>query len=671
MADGVSDHNSNHSSRDSSGHGHRHHTRGLLKSRHHKRSKREKRVKDDSFSEGRHKFRIEEQHLEDRWRKIETVLTRNFLKIIGGIFLLNAVWFILSSSAYFHRILSFVTHIIMNFGKVMDTHESTPVPDLKFQSILLVYFFVAVLIFLAMRYAVKKRNFELEITTFCSWIVLAIWWIAKIITAPSLVSIMGFLAISTLFFLAIFYIHLLSVFPMRRTITRRMESGVIFVNYFFYFFSGIFAMKLLGWGRVTLIFALLLAVVAFLPLFIAAKKRRHYNSIPFMISTALIASFVLPMAFRMNFAILYLAPLSVFLLLISKATRNQVAILLSIASMLSVFMIYIFQWVFEYIPGCFITNILLDNKLFLQGLVSGLVIIPVYIINNILLKKLTISLSSKLFSRSNYRKVLKGTTLGIIYLTGFWIFNYSVQFLLDIDDMNYMILFTYNCLYFIIVIPYLVRTGSSFLRIILITGMGLSFLYPILIQSYNLKFRDSFLLAGNPWMTGFSYHYLNLVLFLVMLFVMLRTKTRAFARKKMIIRGFWVYFVLMICFLVVTEIRDLVFLYGRSKGVSTVEVLDQFGNLIDSILIIVSAIVFLAIGFVQRFRFLRIFSLLIVACVLIKVLAIDIYSLENTAKVIIFVVLGTLVLGLSVLYPKFKKYLFQLESESAEKKNDE
>ena len=671
MTEDVSDNTTNASSGEESGHGHhrlhRHHSSG----RHHKHSRQVKTVLEEPHKEGRHKIRIEQNHREDRWRKTESTLIKHFLKIMGAIFLLNGIWFIADSSEKFRYFVSFVANAFQNVGKNIETSGSSPDLTTGFDVMLILYIVISVLILLLFLFSVRKRNIELEVISFVSWILLALWWVVKFVSAYNSYIISGYLIASTIFFLVFFLANISNVYPIRRKWAWQIESALIFTNLLFYFFSGIFAMKILGWRRVTVVFAILLIVGNFLPIYNAVKKRHHFNSVPYMISTALIACFILPMLFKINFGILYLVPLSVFFLLISKATRNQASILFSIGAMLVVIMIYLFQWIFDYFPGCFINNILLDNELFDKGLIAGLVIIPAFIINNILLKKLTITFSAKLFSKSTYRKILKGVILGVIYLTGFWVFNYLVQYLLDIDGLSYLILFAFNCLYFIVLIPYLEKTGSSFLRIMLIIGVVLSFLYPSLIDSYNLKFRDFFVRDGFPLISGFGFHYLNMVLLLVMLFVMMKYKTRAFARKKNYIRGFWVYFFMMIAFVVITEFHHLMFFYSWSKGGYVLDVLEKTLNLYDSILLITCTIIFLIIGFIRRFRFLRIFSLLVFACVLIKILALDIYFLENNAREVVFIILGTLAFGLSIFYSKFKKYFFKSEARSAESKKKE
>ena len=670
MAEDFSENTSHHSSGEGSGRHHHHSHR----SHHHHSQSRPKRaprqetpVQEESRGEGRYKFRIEQQHKVDRWKNIESTLTKHFLKIIGAIFLLNGIWFIVNSSERFRHFFIFIYNSMLHFGA--GTEGAQPASHLSggFNISLVLFVGLAVIIFLVFRISVRKRNFELGIIAFLSWVLLAFWWIVKIVWESDVLYLMiGYFVIATIFFIAIYYTNLLNVFPTRKKLTRRIESGLIYANFLFYFSTGIMMMKFLmgGYGPLTFIFVL--AVGSFIPVYFAARKHQYYNRLPYMISIAMIACFVLPLLIRINFSILFLAPLSVFFLLISKSTRHQTSILFSIGTMLILIMIYLFQWVFDYIPGGIINNIQQDRNLFLDGLVAGLAIIPALVLNNRLLKKLTISVSSKLFNRSAFRKILKGITLGVIFLWGFWIFNYAMQYLVAVDDITYLLLFTYSCIYFIVLIPYLYKTGSSYLRFVMITAVVMSLIYPSIIHVYNLKFRALLVQNGSAILSGFGYHYLNLLMLILLLGVIMKYKTKAFARKKNIIRGFWVYFILMVFFMVITEFHHLVFLLTRGQSGYTTEYIDKSLNLYDSIILIFCTAIFLIIGFRQHFRFLRVFALVIFGCELIKILAIDIYFLENGMREIVFIVLGATALGLSVFYPKIKRQFFRMDSKPAE-----
>jgi uncharacterized membrane protein len=78
-----------------------------------------------------------------------------------------------------------------------------------------------------------------------------------------------------------------------------------------------------------------------------------------------------------------------------------------------------------------------------------------------------------------------------------------------------------------------------------------------------------------------------------------------------------------------------------------------------SLLLILSSIIVITIGFKLKSRFLRIFSLFILGCVLIKILVYDVGSLDPQIKIILFLILGVVLLVISVSYSKIKRSFFQ------------
>jgi hypothetical protein len=153
-----------------------------------------------------------------------------------------------------------------------------------------------------------------------------------------------------------------------------------------------------------------------------------------------------------------------------------------------------------------------------------------------------------------------------------------------------------------------------------------------------------------------------------MLFTLLHYFKKAFPGKKTLIKGFWVYFYLMCTFILLSEFDHLAVLYGYHNGVRIDITIIKTRHLPYSLLLILSSILVITAGFQYKSRFLRIFSLFILGSVLIKILVSDVKSMDPQTKMILFLVMGVVLLGMSLSYPKIKRSFFEKDSlQSSEK----
>jgi uncharacterized membrane protein len=79
-------------------------------------------------------------------------------------------------------------------------------------------------------------------------------------------------------------------------------------------------------------------------------------------------------------------------------------------------------------------------------------------------------------------------------------------------------------------------------------------------------------------------------------------------------------------------------------------------------LLLLSSILVIAFGFHNKSRFLRILSLIILGSVLIKILVSDVVTLDPETKIVMFLIMGVVLLGMSLLYPKIKRSFFEKDS---------
>jgi hypothetical protein len=442
----------------------------------------------------------------------------------------------------------------------------------------------------------------------------------------------------------------------------KVEYWFILINSLFYFFIMTVILYKSGYKNYLSVFVFLLSSVHLIAIYYTDKKNLIYNKVPYLISTLIITCSFLPLILRISPAIVFLAPLSMFLILFSKYSRNQTSVLFSLVAMAIMGIIYLYQWVFSFIPDIFIRDNIQNKAIFYKGLVSGVFILPAIAINNRLLKRLSISFSHKWLSKGKYLKFLKGALLLVIYLFLYWIFNYIIMAIVKNENLDLLIWFSFNCLYFLFYIPFLARQRSSFLRLIVILSIISSLAYFTIIHFNIIHLRNLYLEAEGMKIFPFLFHYIPVALFAGMLFTLLKYFKRVFAGKKTLIKGFWVFIYFLSVFILLSEFDHLAVLYGVHYGMRMDEIINNSRKITYSLLLLFSFFVVLISGFIVKSRFLRFFSLIILTAVLIKILAYDMITMQTRSKMILFFIMGLFLLGISLLYPKIKQLFFQKDS---------
>jgi hypothetical protein len=655
---------SHHSRKRSSGHSH---------NRHHRHSSSHEKPSVKQYQNVK-RHRLEEQPKRERLQKIETFFTKNILPIFGIIFIAGAVWFAIITWN------SMNTSVTLSVEKSRTAEQSItskinslasapfipaplqPSKQVFDASFIFIMGFALIFILATLGLSIRRKNILLKLMSFVAWILFAVWLLIRFFGTMDSVLFYGFSILSLIFFGLYFLSGFVDSYVGRRKWKYRSEYVFILLNSLFYFFAMMAVLFKSGHRNYLSVFIFLLSTFHLVALYYSDKRNINFNKVPYLISALIITCSFLPFIIQGNSLIIFLAPVSVFLILFSKYSFNQTSVIFSLMAMLLMAMIYLYQWIFSYLPEIIIVDGVQNYHLYYKGIVSSIFILTSFSINNNYLKKFAFSFSKKWLSKGKYMKFLKGILLLLVYLSGYWIFNFLLAVLFRNENLNLLIWFSFNCLYFIFYIPLLARQRSSFSRMTIILAMISSLAYFTIVHFNILSLRHLFLETKEAFFSPFLFHYIVVALFVMMLFTLLRYFKRAFPGKKTLIKSFWVYFYLMCMFLFISEFDHAAVLFGFYNGVKPDEVIAGMRKIPYSLLVIFSSMIVLITGFVIKSRFLRLFSLFILASVLIKVLVYDVNSLTPQAKMILFLIMGVVLLGISVSYPKIKRSFFEKDS---------
>ena len=654
----------------SSGHSHR---------KHHKHSSHHHNKPDEPYQYTK-RPRLEDRPKREQQKKIESFFTKNILTLFGIIFITGAIWYGIDNWKFIESHIGFPTgklqntevpvksNVLSGISSIFTVAPLKPPRNIQDTSFILLLILPLVFILASLGISIRRKNLLLKTISFLGWVSTAAWLLIKFFITADPILFIGILILSTIFFGLFFISGFVDTYIGRSKWKFRVEYFLILLNSLFYFFTIIAILHKSGYRYFEPVFIFLLSTLHLVSFYYSDKRNLTYNKVPYLLSALIITCSFLPLTFRINPVILFLSPLSIFLILFSKYSRNQKSVLFSLFAMLIMTVIYLYQWISEFLPEITILDGIRNNELFFNGLISGFFLLLALAINNGYLKKIAVAFTPKWLKKLNYLKFLKGSLLLTIYLFGYWVFNYLIQLIFKDERLNLMTWYSFTCLYFIFYIPHLARQRSSFFRLFIIIAMISSLTSFTFIHFNFIELRNLFLESGGVPVLSFLFHYIVLAFFVWMLLTLLHYFKRAFPGKKTLIKGFWVYFYLMCTFILLSEFDHLAVLYGYHNGIRIDTTILKMKQLPYSLLLILSSVFVITFGFQYKSRFLRILSLFILGSVLIKILVSDVVSMDPQTKIILFLVMGVVLLGMSLSYPKIKRSFFEKDSPQSPEK---
>jgi len=655
----------------------------------------------------------EDSDKKSSFRKMESMVSKYILQIIAIIFILASIWYAANSA---EKIVGIIKNLISS-ERIIQPKISTPgqsviplaEPATQFQFsvpmivwilvitvIIIVSFLLArhfrrkeigriavlafypMLLFLARKYGwqihllfplvllfsillfrngIRLRSaIAFKINVLLVWLFYGIWWFPKV----------GLGGQNELFFLSLLYSGFFFCWFLWAGIHRGFsgyhqsykftEFIAVFGNIgAFYLFASLTFYKF-GFSGRTWLFTLLLSLFLFMTMYLSDKFERKFNKNPYLLGGIVLMSLVLPLLFRMEVFLVFFGCLSILLILYGRYAGISSPIIGSLVSLLIMMLLFLENWILHYIPAAFFQNIFSDKALVNSGILAGLIAIPVLLVDRVLLKKAEVTFSKKWFNRKTYLRLMKGTILLTIYLTGFWIFNYFVMFIIGVDEAKFLSWFCFTCLYFIVVLPILSKQESSYFRPFIWFSLFILVIYPGLIHFSVVDMRnESLKLTGYSW-AGFIFHYFATALLIINLWLTGIFFTRIYKENRSYLNGFRIFLVPMLIFLIISEMDHMTIISGLKNGIGMKDIIMRNIRLPYTVIMTFFSIVILGLGFFRRSHFLRAMGLVMFVLILIKFICLDASVMSSTGRIILLFSVGMLALTLSIFYPKIRIY---------------
>jgi len=161
----------------------------------------------------------------------------------------------------------------------------------------------------------------------------------------------------------------------------------------------------------------------------------------------------------------------------------------------------------------------------------------------------------------------------------------------------------------------------------------------------------------------FAIHYLAIPSIVLYFVFLLKHKKECLNKEA---QHFVYWFIAIISVVVLSFEADHILLMSFLTDTNKHELLKMSHNIIYPILWGISSLVLMIIGMKQKNRTLRIISLSLFALIISKLYAYDVWKMEQTGRIIAFIVLGVIFLVVSFLYQKLKVLLMKEEEKNEE-----
>ena len=505
-----------------------------------------------------------------------------------------------------------------------------------------------------------KQNYRpLNLWNFIfAWFFIIMIWLRKIVALNTSDYLFSFIVFSSLFYILSQLILILNNTTIQSKKTQFNTILILSINSILLLSMGLFAFKRFEYQNYEFIFSFGMLLVNVLFLYFIIKNAIKANLNYFYYSTLFLLSISVALIFNSNFIIIFSAIASISLLIYSKKTKDQIAILLSLGLAGLMFLLFLINWLFIYLPSAFSGLIINDNDILLRGIISGIFVVPILFVNNQILKKVYISFSDDWFKRDTIRLAIRLSFIFSLYLLLFYVFQYIFLSTIKTIQLSGLSWYIFNCIFLIILIYLAGRKVRTIFIISILLFAAVSILfYPLFVHFSIRDIRNAFITNHELFLSGFGLHYAAVFLSFYLLLVIYHRIKRKFSGNKIIFRTYYIFSSLIFLFFVLSEYDHIRFIQAFRKGEITQQLAVNNSHIPYSILLIISSLLILSVAFVNRFRFVRFIGIFVFSIALLKILLFDFEVLNGTSKVVVSFLLGAILIFLSVYYSKFKRIL--------------
>jgi len=461
----------------------------------------------------------------------------------------------------------------------------------------------------------------------------------------------GAFTFASLFYVVFFAMNLINNIKSRTTFNP-LEISLILSNSFLYYGVGMYILGNPHAKEYQGLFTAALGVVNFIVAYILYKKDHIDRNLVFLL-IGLVLTFIslaAPVQLEGNYITLFWAAEAVLLLWLSQKSGIRLMKLSSVIVMVLMLMSLLGDWQQIYGSAHDLHLMIILNKAYITGLVAMLSIgLTIFFLKH----------ESEEFASyvAPYRIALGLCGVLVFYIMHLFELRYQlIQYEFAVEARN-IIIGCYNIL-FLAAILYAGRNRTAinerkFLAIFGLIGL-LSFLFTYhanIIEARNLY------LSGEGSVTGFAFHYLLILLFIVVGYLSLKKVQSLASFNEATHRAYSWFYVFFFLFMASAELDHAVLVIANANRENLSYLLSQNHKIGYPILWGLASFLLIFIGLKFKKKQLRIISLTLFLVTLVKLFTIDIRGISEGGKIAAFISLGILLLIVSFMYQRLKKLL--------------
>ncbi|WP_187261114.1 DUF2339 domain-containing protein [Pontibacter beigongshangensis] len=502
----------------------------------------------------------------------------------------------------------------------------------------------------------------LNIIAYLFTIILYGGWLTTRVVGETDPPYIGALVFATIFYLVFFLMNIINNLRAQRRFTAP-EIMMLLSNTFLYYSAGMYVLQQVAGGAYQGLFTAAIAMFNFGFAYLLYQNQKADRNLVYLLIGLVLTflSLAAPVQLEGNYITLFWALEAVLLLWLSQ--RSGIA-LIRVASVTVVALMFgslLMDWA-QYNQDYTVPLRVVLNKLF----VTGIVAVAALAATLWLLRREQELVLIRLLPASDYRAMVGVLLVICLYLTLLLELRYQlIRFDQPYSTSTFILAF-YNYLF---LVGLLLFSKRLYLQKLTNAIAGLAVLaivvYLVLLHPTAMLARDLYLTEPGEKLSSFTWHYLPLLVVVLLLALLLRLVHLQVGLKSKIGKGALWFAGFVAVFILSAELEHLALISGYSPGTSLEAQLSQIRKIGFPILWGVCSFAFMMIGMSRKLKTLRIISLSLFFLTLLKLFLFDIRGISEGGKIAAFICLGVILLVVSFMYQKLKVLILEDDANSA------
>jgi hypothetical protein len=505
-----------------------------------------------------------------------------------------------------------------------------------------------------------KRWNIVNVISFVFTILLFGGWLLKVFSDPTIEPkpYSSALVFATLFYLVFFSMNIINNVKENKKFLA-FEISILIANTFLYYSAGMVVMKNIQNGFYQGLFTVLIAVFNFVFAYLLYKNNKVDKNLVYLL-IGLVLTFVTlaaPIQLQGNYITLFWAAETVLLLWLSQKSGIKIMKLASFIIMGLMIISLIMDWNNIYANGNEIIPIVFN-----KGFITSLVALASITATILLLKNEEGEELLEGFDKKTYAAILEFLFVVISYASGLLevYFQFKSRLVEDPNAGSIIPLYTgcYNLAYIIMISAYIQFKKIKWMELIPVFFSGLiSLAYLVYYNRISFDVRNSYILGEQSLAFHYLFHYINVILLLLILINALRIMAARYTKTDNEFNYFLWFVSIVLVFVASVELENVVLISSYSVGMDLDVIKHHNYKVGFPILWGVCSFAMMVIGMKMKIKTLRIISLTLFGIALLKMFIFDIREMSEGGKIAAFISLGILLLIISFMYQKVKKIL--------------